>query len=405
MSQPDKIWDKLIDNNFKVSTDTRKDVANSIFFALKGDNFDGNTFVETALEKGAAGVVTENPKFKQKPHIYVVDDVLDTLQKLAKRYRETFDIPIIAIGGSNGKTTTRGLVNQVLQTRYKVYSTEGNLNNHIGVPLSILSMDKSSEIGVFEIGANHLGEHTKLLEILNPTHVLVTNNGMDHLEGFGSPEGAREANEEIITWADKHKAIVIKNKNHELEINSPLPLAISWEGKRYQTNLAGNYNLENINWALSVGAQFQIIDKEETLEAIERYKSLSQRSQLVIKDNNKFIVDCYNANPTSMMLALKSFVDSVSHPRGIILGDMLELGEYAGKEHKRVVKFIAEQKFDVIVLIGKLFKKAVEKTGLKHVWFEDSATAKIWFRTQAFDNYTFLLKGSRGIKVEQVIET
>ena len=388
MNKINEIWDKLVTNGFKVSTDTRTDVSGSIFFALKGDTFDGSTFAKDALAKGAVGVVTE--------------DALLVLQKLARRYRELFNIPIIAIGGSNGKTTSRELIRNVLETRYKVHTTESNLNNHIGLPLSILAMSRSTEIGIFEIGANHLGEHTSLLEILNPTNVIVTNNGMDHLEGFGSPAEVIKANEEINEWARKHGGAILTSIEHGLEITTSLPLTITKGGKKYQTRMVGDYNLENIDRALSIGLSFQI-DMEKALEAICKYTPTAQRSQLVLKDGNRFVVDCYNANPTSMMLALESFIKSAEEPRGIILGDMLELGSFADEEHKKIIDFVAKQKLDTIVFIGKHFKQALNKNGFKNFWFPDSLSAQEWFSKQKFNGYTFLLKGSRGTKVEKVI--
>lgn len=389
MNQIDEIWDKLVKNDFKVSTDTRKDLVGTVFFALKGENFDGSTFAKEALAKGAVGVVTE--------------DALDVLQKLARRYRDSFNIPIIAVGGSNGKTTTRELVHAVLATKFKVHATESNLNNHIGLPLSILSMNKTSEVGIFEIGANHLGEHTFLLDILNPTHVIITNSGMDHLEGFGSPDDVVKANEEINNWARKHDAIILKNEDHRLEITTSLLLTIIKNGKKYKTQMVGEYNLENINRALSVGLRFQI-NTEQALEAVCKYSPTGQRSQLVTKDGIRFVVDCYNANPTSMMLALESFVKSAGKPRGVILGDMLELGSYADEEHRKIVESVTKQKLDMIIFIGKHFKQALNKKSFKNFWFEDSDSAKDWFKKQKFSGYTFLLKGSRGIKVEKVLE-
>lgn len=389
MSQIDEIWNKLVVNNFKVSTDTRKDVSGSVFFALKGENFDGRAFAKDALAKGAVEVVTEN--------------ALEVLQKLARRYRDQFNIPIIAIGGSNGKTTTKELMRAVLETRFKVHATDSNLNNHIGVPLSVLSMDQSAEIGIFEIGANHLGEHTSLLEILNPTHVMVTNSGLDHLEGFGSRANVEKANEEINEWARKHGATILTSGDRGLKITTSLPLAITNGGKNYKTQMVGDYNLENINRALSLGLFFKI-DMEKALEAICEYSPSAQRSQLVVKNGVRFVVDCYNANPTSMMLALESFVKSAGEPRGVILGDMLELGSFANKEHKRIVNFVAGQKLDIIVFIGKHFKQALNENGFKFFWFPDSDSAREWFSKQKFTGYTFLLKGSRGIKVERVID-
>ncbi|OHA88976.1 MAG: hypothetical protein A3C70_00500 [Candidatus Zambryskibacteria bacterium RIFCSPHIGHO2_02_FULL_43_14] len=389
MNQIDEIWDKLVANGFKVSTDTRKDVSGSIFFALEGEIFDGRTFVKDALAKGAIGVVTEN--------------TLDTLQKLARRYRDTFNIPIIAIGGSNGKTTTRELMRAVLETSFKVHTTKSNLNNHIGLPLSILSMNKSTEIGIFEIGANHLGEHTSLLEILNPTHVIVTNSGLDHLEGFGLPANVEKANEEINEWARKHGAIIFAGSDQGLKIVTSLPLTLTKDGKEYKTQMVGDYNLENINRALSVGLFFKI-NIERALKAINKYSPTEQRSQLLIRDGIHFVIDCYNANPTSMILSLESFVRSAVEPRGIILGDMLELGSYADEEHERIINFVNRQKLDTVVLIGKQFKQALNEKSFKNFWFEDSDSAREWFSKQKFTGYTFLLKGSRGMKVERILE-
>ena len=389
MNQIDEIWDKLVANGFKVSTDTRKDVSGSIFFALEGEIFDGRTFVKDALAKGAIGVVTEN--------------TLDTLQKLARRYRDTFNIPIIAIGGANGKTTTRELMRAVLETSFKVHTTKSNLNNHIGLPLSILSMNKSTEIGIFEIGANHLGEHTSLLEILNPTHVIVTNSGLDHLEGFGLPANVEKANEEINEWARKHGAIIFAGSDQGLKIVTSLPLTLTKDGKEYKTQMVGDYNLENINRALSVGLFFKI-NIERALKAINKYSPTEQRSQLLIRDGIHFVIDCYNANPTSMILSLESFVRSAVEPRGIILGDMLELGSYADEEHERIINFVNRQKLDTVVLIGKQFKQALNEKSFKNFWFEDSDSAREWFSKQKFTGYTFLLKGSRGMKVERILE-
>ncbi len=403
MGQIENIWDKLRDNDFKISTDTRKELGGTLFFALKGERFDGNDFVEKALENRASAVVSQNQQFKSTPHVYVVDDTLETLQILARKYRDTFDIPIIVIGGSNGKTTTRELIRSVLETNFKVHATENNLNNEIGVPLSIFAMSRDAQIGVFEIGANHAQEHTNLLEILKPTHVMITNSGMDHLEGFGSPLKVREANEEIHKWARKHDAtILLTSVEYGLQVMTPLPLCISKGGKEYQTKMVGNYNLENINRALSVGLHFKI-DFKSGLGAICKYTPASFRSQLLEKEGVHFVVDCYNANPTSMKLALESFVRAATKPRGVILGDMLELGSYTEEEHKKILEFISKQELDLVVLIGGNFKQAQEQLHLNYSWFPNSLLTREWFQKQNFTNYNILLKGSRGIEVEKVL--
>jgi UDP-N-acetylmuramoyl-tripeptide--D-alanyl-D-alanine ligase len=378
MNIGEKIFKELERCKFNISTDTRKDIVGSVYFALKGDSFDGNVFADVALQKGVIAVVTDKPdnlKIKNEK-IFLVENVLKTLQEVAKIYRQSFDIPIITIGGSNGKTTSKELLQNVLKTKYKVHSTSGSFNNHFGVPLSILSMDKKTEIGVFEIGANHPLEHTELLNILQPTFAVVTNNGMDHLEGFSSPEGVRGANGEIYDWALSHKSKVFVNKKHtDLILDSKNnerilypteilksadgePLTIIWNEKTYKTKLFGNYNLENIELAVSVGQYFDI-SVSVALEAVCQYEPSGKRSEFQTKNNIDFIVDCYNANPTSMTLALESFLKSDKKPAGVVLGDMLELGKYSETEHKKIVEYVFRQKYDCVVFIGESFKKAL----------------------------------------------
>lgn len=413
------VFHALVNNGFKVSTDTRQNVAGTIFFALKGDNFDGSQFVDKALEGGALAVVTEN-KSLAKDRVHLVDSVLKSLQELASLYRSEFQIPVLAIGGSNGKTTTRELVNLVLKTKFKTHSSQGNLNNHIGLPLSILSMPKDTEIGVFEIGANHPQEHTDLLKILKPTLTLITNNGLDHLEGFGSPEGVRLANKEIYDWARLNKAKALVNKLHSdqvadslgverslywdenLKIESSYPLTISFSGNEFEMKMVGDYNLENIQSAVAVGSEFGVLALD-ALEAISHYLPDSKRSQLIKLGSNTFVVDCYNANPSSMTLALQSFAKSKFMKKSVILGDMLELGDYALPEHKKILDLVSIYNFDEVILIGSNFKKAGELNSQYH-YFDDSEQARTWFIEQDFQNQTFLLKGSRGMKVERVIE-
>ncbi|MEK9171670.1 MAG: UDP-N-acetylmuramoyl-tripeptide--D-alanyl-D-alanine ligase [Patescibacteria group bacterium] len=415
------ILKKLEECGFRVSTDTRKDITGSIFFALKGEIFDGSVFIREALEKGALGAVTENPEIAEK-NIYLVDDVLKVLQAVSRTYRQLFSIPIIAIGGSNGKTTSRELIYEILKTKYKVHTSRENLNNHIGVPLSILSMEQKTEIGVFEIGANHLGEHTELLDILRPSIVIVTNNGLDHLEGFGSPLGVRKANKEIYDWAHKHQAKSLVNSKLpdlmedslnlervlypicELNISSSIPLTFMFESRKYTTHLIGDYNIENIHLALSVGKSFEV-NVKQALDAVSQYLPSSKRSQFVKLGNINVILDCYNANPSSMKLSLKSFFRSAKFPRGIILGDMLELGRYSEEEHKKIVQYVSKQEIDCAVFIGDNFRKALSGEKITHYWFLNSSEARNWFQDQKFDGFTILLKGSRGTAVEKILDT
>ncbi len=419
MNGIDTVWQEVEKAGFSVSTDTRSDLLGSIYFALKGENFDGSNFVHDALKKGAVGAVTENPEVKGD-RIYFVGDVLKALQEIAARYRQLFSIPVLAIGGSNGKTTTRELVYEVLSTKYKVHSSKGNLNNHIGLPLSILSMPRDTEFGIFEVGANHPGEHTELLDILMPNLVLVTNNGLDHLEGFGSPEGVRAANKEIYDWARVHGASAFVNKEfsdlvedstglertlypaHTLTLNGGAPLTFSCEGVSYTTHLSGDYNMVNIQAALSVGESLGV-PTPQACTAIAAYQPTAKRSQFVQINGIDVILDCYNANPSSMSLSLESFVRSAQHPRGVVLGDMLELGLYAAEEHKKVLEYLSEQKLDEVVLVGSFFKEAMQDKNLSYKWFPDSGAAREWFEGQNFQGFTFLLKGSRGTKVEKVL--
>ncbi len=389
MEHLEDIWNKLTENGFKISTDTRGDVSRSVFFGIKGENFDGSTYGQEALEKGAVLAVTDN--------------ALEILQKLARRYRDTFDIPVVAIGGSNGKTTTRELTRCVLETKYHTYTTKENLNNHLGVPLSIFALDKSAEIAVFEIGANHQGEHLELLEILHPTHVLVTNNGLDHLEGFGSPEGVELANKEIIDWAEEQGKVVIHKMPINLEKTSSLPLTLRYEDSEYKTQLFGDYNLENIISALSIGQEFGL-DTKESLEAITHYSPTLKRSQLVEKDGTKIILDCYNANPTSLRLALESFISSAVPPRAVVLGDMLELGDYSDHYHREILEYLAKQNIERTILVGENFKKTLEYVTLKSLWFESSEKAREWFTEEDWKDWTVLVKGSRGMRLEKVVE-
>ena len=410
MSTLDELIKKLESCDFKVSTDTRKDLTGSVYFALSGENFDGNTFVHEALHKGAVAAVTSDTQ-NVGENIFVVDDVLKTLQAVARIYRKKFSIPILAIGGSNGKTTSKELIRDVLQTQYRVHATEGSLNNHIGIPFSILSMPRDTDIGVFEIGANHPHEHIDLLDILEPTHVVVANNGMDHLEGFGSPEGVRAANKEIYDWAKTHTAHAFVNEEDTdlMQDSEGLERTLykTEQGKEYTTQLIGTYNQINIALALCIGDYFKV-DKEKATQAIADYAPHSKRSQLLVKDDVTFIVDCYNANPSSMRLAVKSFMESPAQNKAVILGDMLELGTYAETEHEKVVKKIKEYmslgKLQQAVFVGNNFKKVLGEQPENVLWFADSAQVREWFVKQDFTGYTVLLKGSRGVKVEKVFE-
>jgi UDP-N-acetylmuramoyl-tripeptide--D-alanyl-D-alanine ligase len=412
-----KILTILEKNNFRVSTDTRKDISGSVYFGLAGENFDGNKFVKDALKKGAVSAITNDPKNRGK-NVIVVKNTLKVLQLVAREYRRKFNIPVVAIGGSNGKTTSKELTRDVLKTKYKVHSTEGSLNNHLGVPLSILSIPRDTEICIIEIGANHPNEHTELLKILEPTHVVITNNGMDHLDGFGSPKGSRKANKEIYDWAKKNSVVAFVNKKHKdlvsdskgierifypeknikIEKNQYLTMLVG--GKKYKTNLTGNYNIENVYLAVSIGKNFGV-SENKALGAISKYKPNSRRSQFVRKNGTNFIVDCYNANPTSMMLSLKNFFETTKRPRAVFLGDMLEMGKFSKKEHKKIFDYVLKKKPDLAVFVGNEFKKVFNNKG-GFFWFPDSGASKIWASIKNLKRYNVILKGSRGMKIEKI---
>ncbi len=419
MNEIDKIYSILVKNGFKVSTDTRMDLKGSVYFAISGESFDGNNFVKDAIKNGAIAAITSSPKNNGK-NIFVVMDTLVTLQQIAKKYRQEFNIPIIAIGGSNGKTTSKELLTRSLELKYIAHKTVGSLNNHLGLPLSILSMKKDTQVGVFEIGANHPKEHTDLLKILYPTHVVVTNNGMDHLEGFGSPSGVRKANKEIYDWALKNDAEVFVNKelpdlmsdsrkndrttypNEKIKISEVSPLQLLYKNKKYKLKMSGEYNLPNIYLSIAVGNYFGI-RTEKILDQITKYSPTGKRSQIVKIKKNTFIVDCYNANPTSMLLSLETLSKNKGK-KAVVLGDMLELGKYAHKEHQKIYNYLKKREFNKVILIGNNFKKTINKKDKKTLWFQDSLTAKKWLVSEKLSSYTVLLKGSRGMKIEKIIE-
>lgn len=407
-----------------VSTDTRNLPEGCIFFALKGEHFDANSFAEEALGKGARAVVTSRSDLSGKPGFFVVNDTLDALQQFALFHRNTLRIPVLAIGGSNGKTTTKELVGAVLNKKYNTAVTKGNLNNHIGVPLTLLSITKEHEFAVVEIGANHLGETAFLCEISRPDYGLVTNNGKDHLEGFGSMEGVRKANAELYDWLKKNGGEAFVNANdpdlmedsagikritygqgeatnvngqpNEKSVFAELTLP---HGKTIRTSLFGNYNFPNIMAAFAIGKCFGVAE-DHIIAALENYRPGLNRSQVSQMGSNTIIFDCYNANPSSMRAAIESFVKTNPKNPVLILGDMLEMGHHAEKEHREMVEFIHSTAIKHVILTGKEFIKAdIER---RYTSFEKTEETKSWLAQNPISNATILLKGSRGYKLEQL---
>jgi len=410
-----------------IQTDTRKLKKNDIFFALKGPNFNGNEFAQQAIDDGAAYAVIDENKFEIPGKTFLVEDVLVALQELAKHHRNHLTIPFIAITGSNGKTTTKELIHAVLSTTFQTYTTEGNLNNHIGVPLTILKIKGDAEMAVIEMGANHIGEIASYCRIALPTYGLITNCGKAHLEGFGSEEGVRKAKGELfdhlrtlthgyafVMWdydylremskgisgiikygtkGDAHVIGVAKKSDPFLEVEMVQGL----DEKNIKTQLVGEYNLPNVLAAVTVGKFFKV-PEGKVRSAIEHYMPSNSRSQLVQKGSNKIIMDAYNANPTSMRLAIENF-SKMPGDRILILGSMAELGNESQKEHTILVDQIKNYDWKAVALVGTEF----EKINHPFLQFKNSVQVKDWFSQQKFENAAILVKGSRSMQMEKAL--
>jgi len=410
-----------------VQTDTRKLKEGDIFFALKGENFNGNSFVEKALEAGAAYAVIDEEPYAVFGKTVLVDDVLTALQQLAKHHREQFTIPFIAITGSNGKTTTKELINAVLSSTFKTYTTVGNLNNHIGVPLTILKIKTDAEMAVIEMGANHQKEIASYCAYALPTHGLITNCGKAHLEGFGGVEGVKKGKGELFDHlrGNNGTAFVMRDYDYLREMSNGISTVIKYgtnnaaiEGTIVQsepfievtiskgadissikTQLVGDYNLPNILAAVAVGKHFNVAD-HKIKEAIENYSPSNSRSQLIERGSNKIILDAYNANPSSMKLAIENFARLHAVNKVVMLGGMAELGEESPDEHKAIVELLKQFEWENVVLVGGDFLK-IEHPYLQ---FQNAEEAKEWLQQQHFENTYFLIKGSRSMKMETVLE-
>lgn len=418
----------------RISTDSRNVKKGDIFFALKGDHFDGNQYALQSLQNGAVLAVVDDHRLHDQPALFKVLDVLDTLQRLANLHRKQFSIPIIAITGSNGKTTTKELVAAVLNIHYPTHFTKGNLNNHIGVPLTLLAMPLNTEIAVIEMGANHQGEINNLCTIAEPTHGLITNIGKAHLEGFGGVEGVKLGKSELYKYLkdgciflnqmdetlaslslDNKKKIIYTLSEHPdpsnafYEIkNIPtqefLKVAFLSENGDFisaQTHLTGKYNLGNIMSAIAVGKYFKV-PGDKIKMALENYVPSQNRSQYITYKGGKIILDAYNANPSSMEAALNNLF-SIPHLNKIaILGDMFELGEEAPYEHKKIADYADNSLLIQVILIGINFKQVAKEKNWVH--FDTAKEAKNYFDSLPFSTALLLIKGSRGMKLESLVE-
>ena len=421
-----------------IQTDTRQLKKGDIYFALKGPNFNGNEFAISALEKGAAYAIVDEPiqapnNFKDQ--IIVVDDVLTSLQALAKFHREQFTIPFIAITGSNGKTTTKELVAAVLSSHYTTYTTKGNLNNHIGVPLTLLSIQKDAQMAIIEMGANHLNEIKSYCNYTLPTHGLINNCGKAHLEGFGSEEGVKKGKGELFDFLKMHQGVAFVNSdlaylekmsagistiitygNHSGALQARATENMSSHptgyltieitkcknptlvNKEIKTKLVGAYNLPNVLAAICIGLYFNV-PEQKIITAIENYTPNNSRSQLIDWQNNKVILDAYNANPSSMQLAIENFSMMKVPNKVLCLGAMRELGKESQSEHQALIELINKNKFEEVILVGKEFENCQHH----YTYFENSDAARKWLEQKNISNSYLLIKGSRSIQMEKLI--
>ena len=409
-----------------ISTDTRKIEKGSIFFALKGPSFDGNQFAQNALDAGAVLAVIDDPKYKGE-NTFVVNDVLTALQDLAVEHRANLEIPVIGLTGSNGKTTTKEVIASVLATQYKISFTQGNLNNHIGVPLTLLSIPLDCEIAIIEMGANHQGEIEELCNLCIPTHGLITNYGKAHLEGFGGVEGVIKGKSELYQALERTEGYAIINGNDEIQMEKSNTLnrfvfgdqntcdlkthfiskdgftGIEFNQCTAISNLMGDFQYSNLGFATAVGKVFGVSD-DNIVKGIQAYIPKNNRAQIKKTENNALILDAYNANPSSTLESLKSFRNlEVQGDKWIILGDMFELGEYSEEEHQKVVSTALDYEFSTVIFVGNEYFKVKVKANHTN-FFETKEELRIWLTQMAPKNKTILLKGSRGMALESLVD-
>jgi UDP-N-acetylmuramoyl-tripeptide--D-alanyl-D-alanine ligase len=410
-----------------VVIDTRKIIENSFFVALKGERFDANTFAKEALQKGASFVLIDNAEFYIDQRTILVENTLETLQELATFHRQYLKLPIVALTGSNGKTTTKELINVVLSKKFKVKATIGNLNNHIGVPLTILSFTTDTQIGIVEMGANHQKEIQFLCQIAQPDYGYITNFGKAHLEGFGGVEGVIKGKSEMYDYLKaNHKNVFVNlddaiqeektksfnritfsqlNKEASVPIQkvaaNPL-VTIQFNDVTINSHLIGLYNANNINAAIAIGLYFDITN-EDIKAAIETYIPDNNRSQLISKGTNEIILDAYNANPSSMKVAIDNFVQLENESKMMILGDMFELGDESAQEHKSIIQLVGQNHQVTAVFVGEHFyENKIEQSNL--VFFKTFDDFSNYIHNHIPDHSILLIKGSRGMSLERTLD-
>ena len=417
----------LFNQHSSVSIDTRSLKPKDIFFAIKGPNFDGNNFALDAIKKGASYVISDNSTISKKSDkIIYVDNSIKALQKLANYHRRKLNTKIIAITGSNGKTTSKELILNVLKSKYKTTATKGNLNNHLGVPLSLLEINENTDFGIIEMGANHINEISQLCKIAEPNFGYITNFGNAHLEGFGSIEGVIKGKSELYNYLINNKSLIFNNsenikqnslinnyKNtYSFGINSESnciinksdsenSLNVSYQNKIIKSTIYGDYNFENICIAIAIGEYFEV-DFKNIKQGIESYLPDNNRSQISVKNNNTIILDAYNANPTSMSLALKAFKKTNYKNKMIIVGDMFELGKDSNHYHQEIINRLEKINDCIIYIVGEYFCKTKHSDRIESF----STTKKLINNLSKtnISNYSILIKGSRGMQLEKIIE-
>ncbi|NQY66209.1 MAG: UDP-N-acetylmuramoyl-tripeptide--D-alanyl-D-alanine ligase [Flavobacteriales bacterium] len=418
----------LFNNCTGISIDTRSVTKGDLFIALKGDNFNGNLFAKQALDSGASYAIIDEPSENDERFI-LVDDALKCLQDLAAYHRTKIGTPIIGITGTNGKTTTKELVNCVLSTKYNVQATIGNFNNHIGVPLTLLSIRDDHDFAIVEMGANSVGEIKMLCDIAKPNYGLITNIGKAHLGGFGGLEGVIKAKSEMYNYFKENEGSIFINTDNILltklaeglnlisygenkeatyqgapKMNADvLSVIITHEGGKYevQSHLVGKYNFENVMCAISIGLHFGI-PGENISKAINKYIPTNNRSQVIDSQSNYILLDAYNANPSSMTLSISSFIDKESNTKHLFLGDMMELGEYSKDEHQNIVDLLSANTSLHVYLIGEQF--SLTDMPERFISFNKTEDIKIWLATNPISNGSILIKGSRSMRLEELVE-
>ena len=422
---------RLFQKTKGVVTDTRLSVKNSFYIALKGINFDGNNFAKEAIENGAFyALVNKKSIAKDNDRFIYVDDTLKTLQKLANYHRSIIDTKIIAITGSNGKTTTKELLSEILSKEFKIFATKGNLNNHIGVPLSLLSINRECEYAIIELGANHLGEINHLCKIAKPDFGLITNFGYAHIEGFGSFDGVVKGKSELYNYLIEKKGRLFINlddvvqkkwlkyrpistygqtskANFKIEQinNKGKGTTIKIENLIIESQLFGDYNFSNIGASVAI-SRFLGVSNQKIKKALELYKPINKRSQVINKKNNKILLDAYNANPSSMIASINSFLKNNPKNSIAVLGDMLELGFYEKEGHLKIIKLLESSAFEEIFFVGKLFFKfSKESNSFKKTihFFKEKIEAYSYLKKRKFKNKNILIKGSRKLQLEDTI--